>query len=123
MDKRLLIVGTYVDDLIVTGASLQDIVMFKKQMESKFEITDLGLLHYYLGIEVHQSDKGISLKQSSYAKKILKQAGMWDCNARQYPMDPGLKLSKEDESEETDPTDYRKLVGCLRYLTHTHELI
>ncbi|KAJ0466898.1 putative RNA-directed DNA polymerase [Helianthus annuus] len=118
-NQRLLLVCTYVDDLIVIGATSQDIVDFKKQMEARFEMSDLGLLQYYLGIEVNQGVRGISIKQSGYATKVLKQFGLWESNSTQFPLDPGLKLTKKDEAKKTDPTEYRKVVGCLRYLTHT----
>lgn len=52
----------YVDDLLVTGPSLKSILDFKAEMASKFEMSDLGRLTYYLGIEVVQHDKGIILK-------------------------------------------------------------
>ncbi|KAD6795740.1 hypothetical protein E3N88_06636 [Mikania micrantha] len=79
-----LIVSIYVDDLIVTGDNLGKIKEFKKQMEEKFEMSDLGLLSYYLGMEVNQNKNGISVKQTSYAKKVLKQANMWECNPTKY---------------------------------------
>ncbi|KAD6120359.1 hypothetical protein E3N88_11630 [Mikania micrantha] len=88
-------------------------------MEEKFEMSDLGLLSYYLGMEVNQRRDGISLKQTSYATKVLKQANMWECNPTKYPMEPGLKLSKLEGGNQFDATEYRKIVGCLRYLTHT----
>ncbi|KAK1434246.1 hypothetical protein QVD17_11166 [Tagetes erecta] len=118
-NQGVLIVGTYVDDFIITGTSKKDIETFKKQMESQFEMTDMGLLHYYLGIEVVQCNDGIKVKQTGYAKKILKEAGMWECNPNKFPMEPGLKLSKEDSGSYTDPTEYRKIIGSLRYLTHS----
>jgi hypothetical protein len=74
-----LIVGVYVDDLLITGSSLKSIDRFKKEMVIVFRMSDLDLLTYYLGIEVHQTDKGISLCQQSYTKKILeKGGGCWD---------------------------------------------
>ncbi|KAD4178302.1 hypothetical protein E3N88_26893 [Mikania micrantha] len=115
----LLVVGIYVDDLIVTGNKTEKIFQFKIQMEDNFEMSDLGLLSYYLGMEVSQGKDGIKVKQSSYAIKILKQAMMWECNPTKYPMEPGLKLSKMEGGNLIDPTEYRKMVGCLRYLTHT----
>ena len=57
--KSVLIVGVYVDDLIITGGSDRAIKEFKDQMKSKFSMSDLGLLSYYLGIEVKQSEEGI----------------------------------------------------------------
>jgi hypothetical protein len=66
-----MIVGVYVDDLIVTGENPARVEAFKKQMMGEFEMNDLGLLSYYLGIEVGQGVNGITLKQTAYAKKVL----------------------------------------------------
>lgn len=88
-------------------------------MEEKFEMSDLGLLTYYLGIEVKQTKEGIEIKQEGYAKKILKQTSLLECNPTKCRIDPGLKLSKDEKGEPVNPTNYRRLVGCLRYLLHT----
>ncbi|GJR13681.1 ribonuclease H-like domain, reverse transcriptase, RNA-dependent DNA polymerase [Tanacetum coccineum] len=95
----MLLVGVYVDNLIVTGSSKEYLQKFKSQMEEKFEMSDLGLLAYYLGIEVTQTEGGISIKQSGYANKILKEARMEDCNESKIPMDPGTKLIKTEGGE------------------------
>jgi len=71
-----LVVGVYVDDLVITGSSSDDIKRFKKEMAAAFKMSDLGLLHYYLGIEVKQGASGISLSQGAYAAKILERSGM-----------------------------------------------
>ncbi|KAL9257081.1 Copia protein-like protein [Drosera capensis] len=81
-----LIVGVYVDDLIVIGGNSREVKLFKQQMMTEFERSDLGLLSYYLGIEVEQKKGQINLKQSAYAKKILSQFGMIESNATKYPM-------------------------------------
>ena len=78
-----LLVGVYVDDLIITGDSVQEIERFKAQMKNKFSMSDLGLLSYYLGIEVKQSSGEISLCQSAYAVNLLDKCGMSDCYATQ----------------------------------------
>nr|GEX17878.1 ribonuclease H-like domain, reverse transcriptase, RNA-dependent DNA polymerase [Tanacetum cinerariifolium] len=75
-----LLIGVYVDDLIITGPPKKEINKFKAQMEEKFKMSDLGLLAYYLGIDVTQTNGDISIKQSAYTRKILKEAGMLDCN-------------------------------------------
>ena len=116
---RELLVSVYVDDLLVTGSCVEIIREFKTEMAAKFEMTDLGKLTYYLGIEVIQSELGIVLKQERYALKILEEAGMNECNAVQIPMDSGVKLSKAEEEEDVNETEFRKNVGCLRYLIHT----
>lgn len=66
---QILIVGMYVDDLLVTGTSVSTIQDFKAKMNSRFEMSDLGRLSYYLGIEVEQGAGYIELKQTAYAKK------------------------------------------------------
>ncbi|GJX37159.1 ribonuclease H-like domain, reverse transcriptase, RNA-dependent DNA polymerase [Tanacetum coccineum] len=106
-----LLIGVYVDDLKIDK--------FKAQMEEKFEMSDLGLLAYYLGIEVTQTGGDISIKQTAYANKILKEAGMIDCNETLIPMDPGTRLTKITEGTMVNSTEYRSLIGCLRYLLHT----
>uniref|UniRef100_A0ACD5X227 Uncharacterized protein n=1 Tax=Avena sativa TaxID=4498 RepID=A0ACD5X227_AVESA len=117
-DARLLL-GVYVDDLIVTGASAREIAKFKIEMQGTFKMSDLGLLSYYLGIEVKQTPGEITLGQAAYAGKLLEKAGMGDCNPVHVPMEPRLKLSKESSNPPVDVTFYRSIVGSLRYLVHT----
>ena len=117
--KHLLLVAVYVDDLLVTGSNQDMINDFKRGMSSNFEMSDLGKLTYYLGIEVLQEEEGISLKQERYAKKILEEAGMDECKAVLTPMISGLELSKAPSEKSIDGQEYRKVIGCLRYLLHT----
>lgn len=117
--EGVLIIGVYVDDILVTGTKGSSIELFKKQMSQVFEMSDLGWLAYYLGIKVKQGDGYIELRQSGYAKKLLEQAGMGECNATKYPMDPSEQLVKDVGGKEVDSTKYRSLVGGLRYLVHT----
>jgi hypothetical protein len=114
-----LVVGVYVDDLIITGNSKSEIMKFKSEMTKMFKMSDLGLLHYYLGIEVKQQGNGFMLSQESYVKKILEKAGLDDCNPCKIPMEPKTKLSKVNTSPLVDATFYRSLVGSLRYLVNT----
>ena len=119
VDTEKLVVGVYVDDLIITGASCNSIKKFKALMAEIFKMSDLGLLTYYLGIEVKQSSEGITLSQGSYVKKILEKAGMVECNPREVPMQAKLKLSRKSDSPCVDATEYRSWVGSLRYLVNT----
>nr|ABW74561.1 reverse transcriptase [Boechera divaricarpa] len=114
-----LIVAVYVDDLFITGSSLMIISEFMKDMSSKFEMTDLGKLTYYLGIKVTQGVDGICIKQEGYALKILMDTSMETCSRVHVPMDSGLKLLKAEEKTEVDATRYRRTIGCLRHLLHT----
>ncbi|CAO2199473.1 unnamed protein product [Urochloa humidicola] len=117
--KEHLIVGVYVDDLIVTGARAQDIASFKEEMAARFRMSDLGALSYYLGIEVKQGEDAIKLGQRAYAQKLLERAGMAGCKAVATPIEERIKLSKESTAAKVDATLYRSIVGGLRWLTHT----
>ena len=74
--EDLLLVGVYVDDLIITGADGREVEEFKAAMKDRFEMSDLGLLCFYLGVEVRQDAKGITLCQSNYAQRILELGNM-----------------------------------------------
>lgn len=119
VNGELLVVAVYVDDLFVTGTNKKIIDDFKRNMASKFDMSDLGKLTYYLGIEVSQDAHGITLNQRRYAMKILEDAGMSKCNPTQTPMEFGLSLSKSLEEKEIDATSFRRNISCLRYLLHT----
>lgn len=114
-----IILGVYVDDLIITGTSEQEIENFKSQMKEIFRMSDLGLLSYYLGIEVKQEKGEVMLSQEGFAHKILKECGMSDCNLTKTPMETRLRLKKNSASELVDQNRYRSIVGSLRYLLHT----
>ena len=114
-----LLVGVYVDDLIITGTSAEEIMAFKDEMHRLFKMSDLGLLSYYLGIEVKQENDEITLCQRAYAEKILERTSLSGCNACHTPMETRLKLSKHDGAQKMDATEYRGVIGCLRYLVNT----
>ena len=82
---------------------------------------DLGLMHYFLGLEVWQRQKEIFLSQEKYTIVILKRFGILDCKSMATPMDANFKKMKESisNSDMIDPTMYRQLIGSLMYLTNT----
>jgi hypothetical protein len=114
----ILLVGVYVDDLAITGSSLAAVEEFKEEMKRAFLMSDLGLLSFYLGIEVRQDAGDITLRQAHYAKKILEMAGMADCKAAATPMEERLRLSRDSTVEKVDVTLYHRIIGSLRYLIH-----
>jgi hypothetical protein len=114
-----VVIGVYVDDLVITGSNPAIIEAFKEEMRQTFRMSDLGLLSFYLGIEVKQGQQCITLGQAAYARKLLEKAGMENCNSCSTPMEVRLRLSARGTSEEVDATMYRSLVGSLRYLVHT----
>eukprot|EP00253_Pinus_taeda_P023523 PITA_23523 len=117
--NSLIILVLYVDDLILTGSDPNLINHVKSSLKKKIEMTDLGHLHYFLGLQVLQSKEGISLSQSKYACDILRHFHMEDCKPAPSPFQSGVKLSVSCTSPEVDATLYRQLVGKLLYLTHT----
>lgn len=113
----IIIVCLYVDDLIFTSNNLAMVEEFKLEMAAEFEMTDVGLMSYYLGIEVKQLDEGIFVSQKNYASKVLKDFNMENCHSVSTPVECGTKLSRFDDARKVDQTLFRKLVGNLRYLT------
>jgi hypothetical protein len=89
-------------------------------MVTVFKMSDLGLLHYYLGIEVKQRARGISLSQGAYAMKLLEMCGLVRCNPCQTPMKARLKLSKQSTQPLVNATTYQSIIGNLRCLVNTH---
>jgi hypothetical protein len=113
-----VVIGVYVDDLVITGSNCDDIKSFKEVMAAAFKTGDLGLLHYYLGIKVKQSVSGILLSQGAYAMKLLERCGLARCNPCQMPKLARLKLSKRSTQLLVDATTYQSIGGSLRYLVN-----
>ena len=90
-----LLVGVYVNDLVITGTKDVEVAAFKQEMKATFQMSDLGLLSFYLGIKVHQGDSGITLRQTVYAKRVVELARLTDCNPALTPMEERLKLSRD----------------------------
>jgi hypothetical protein len=118
-DVTLLLIGVYVDDLIICGPDKREIHIFKQQMMKSFSMSDLGLLSYYLGIEVKQRPGEITICQSAYAAKIIESCGMKGCNPADTPMEQHVKLLPGKPDQVLDVTRYRSIVGSLRYLVNT----
>ena len=91
------------DDLFLRGNEKQ-IMDSKKNLAEEFEMKDLGLMHYFLGLEVWQNLEGIFLNQGKYFVEILKRFDMLECKAMATPMDTNLKLLADESSELVDVT-------------------
>ncbi|KAJ0566228.1 putative RNA-directed DNA polymerase [Helianthus annuus] len=114
-----LVICLYVDDLILASSSMRLISDFKESMKKEFEMTDMGCLHYFLGMEVSYENGNIILSQKKYMRSLLEKFRMTSCNTVSTPMEYGLKLSKDDPEDFVDEKVYRSLVGSLMYLTNT----
>ena len=107
-----------VDDLFLIGNEKQ-IMERKKKRAEEFEMKDLGLMHYFLGLEVWKSLEGIFLNQGKYVVEILRIFDMLDCKSMDTPMDTNLKLLSDESSDLVDMTQYRQIISSLMYLTNT----
>jgi hypothetical protein len=119
LEKKILIVSLYVDDLIYTGNDGELMESFKNSMKRNFAMTDLGKMSYFLGVEVIQNDTGIFINQQKYASEILTRFGMELCNMVCSPIVPGTRLSKDENGKSVDSTNFKQMVGCLMYLIAT----
>jgi hypothetical protein len=118
VDGGPVILFLYVDDmfLIVVEKLIDEC---KKTLDSEFEMKDLAIMHYFLGLEVWQRSDGIFLNQGRYAVEILQRFGMMDCKAMPTSMVMNLKLLSDTSLETMDTTMYRQLVGLLMCLMNT----
>ncbi|XP_015163075.1 uncharacterized mitochondrial protein AtMg00810-like [Solanum tuberosum] len=115
---KMLIVCLYVDDLILHRKLTSPwLKVFKKSMMVEFDMMDIGMMHYFLGIEVVQSADGIFITQKKYSQEILGRFQMKSCNSASSPTKFGSKLTKEPRGRRVDNTLYKQIVGSLMYLT------
>jgi histone deacetylase 1/2 len=111
----------YVDDIIVMSFSDQAISALLHNLSSEFALKDLGDLHYFLGLEIHQQSNGLLMNQEKYATDLLTRVGMSSCTPCPTPLSPSDTLALTDGSPlgPDDITIYRSIVGGLQYLTMT----
>ncbi|GJS25235.1 retrovirus-related pol polyprotein from transposon TNT 1-94 [Tanacetum coccineum] len=115
--SNLIIVQIYVDDIIF-GSTCQDMCdEFAKIMHDEFEMSMMGELNFFLGLQIKQMEDGIFFNQSKYIKEMLKKFGLEESKPMKTPMSSDTKLTKDEECESVDSTKYRGMIGSLLYLT------
>ncbi|GJT19985.1 retrovirus-related pol polyprotein from transposon TNT 1-94 [Tanacetum coccineum] len=115
--SNLIIVQIYVDDIIF-GSTCQDMCdEFAKIMHDEFEISMMGELNFFLGLQIKQMEDGIYFNQSKYIKEMLKKFGLEDSKPMKTIMSSDTKLTKDEECESVDSTKYRGMIDSLLYLT------
>ncbi|KAM1099314.1 hypothetical protein TB2_005809 [Malus domestica] len=117
--EDILFVSIYVDDIVYTGSCKPMLEEFKEDMKMKYEMTDLGLLHHFLGMGVIQTDSSIFINQKKYASSLLSKFGLNEAKTVSTPLVATEKLSKDDGSGSASDELYRSIVGSLLYLTAT----
>lgn len=88
-------------------------------MMQHFKMTNLGLMNYFLGMEVDHGPTGIFICQKKYVEGLLKKYKMESCNPVTTPLQVNEKLCKDDGSKKADEKVYRSMIGSLMYLTST----
>ncbi|GJY65587.1 retrovirus-related pol polyprotein from transposon TNT 1-94 [Tanacetum coccineum] len=116
-EPNLIIVQIYVDDIIF-GSTCQEMCDdFAKIMHDEFEMSMMGELNFFLGLQIKQLEDGIFFNQSKYIKEMIKKFGLEDSKPMKTPMSTETKLTKDKEGESVDNTKYRGMIGSLLYLT------
>eukprot|EP00253_Pinus_taeda_P035629 PITA_35629 len=118
VEGKLLIIILYVDDLILTGDELL-ILSCEEDLAREFEMKDLGLLHYFLGLEIWQCGDGLFVSKSKYSWEILEKFNMHGCKPVDTPLPGGWRKEDATLAEVVDATIYRQLVGSLMYPVNT----
>jgi hypothetical protein len=119
MVDSLLLLVMYVDDLLITRCSTSAIVAVKRILHERFFMTDMGPLHFFLGLEISRDASGIKLSQTKYARDLLERFHMTYYKSAPTPFLSGVKLGDGRETPLVENTLYKKLVGSLLYLTHS----
>ncbi|GJQ95912.1 retrovirus-related pol polyprotein from transposon TNT 1-94 [Tanacetum coccineum] len=112
----ILLVQVYVDDIIFGSTNPDFSKCFANLMKNNFEMSMMGKLKFFLGLQVHQSPRGIFISQSQYAIELLKKHGLDECVFMSTPMETE-RLDANLQGTPTDKTTYRRMIGGLMYLT------
>ncbi len=111
-----LMVGVYVDDIVIGGNGEKNVKDFKLALGQKFDVEDLGRLHYILGIEIAEdvNTGNLWMSQPTYIEKVLQKFGMTEAKSVASPVDPSTKLIKDEgEEEKVEVSQYLSAVGSL----------
>ncbi|KAK1424407.1 hypothetical protein QVD17_19736 [Tagetes erecta] len=113
----LLCVQVYVDDIIFGSTSASMCKEFEEIMKSRFQMSSMGEINFFLGLQVKQSADGIFINQSKFIEKLLKKFKMQDCQTIRTPSDVNCKIQPDPKGKAVDQTLYRSMIGSLMYLT------
>nr|GEZ44201.1 retrovirus-related Pol polyprotein from transposon TNT 1-94 [Tanacetum cinerariifolium] len=113
----ILVVHVYVEDIIFGSTHPRYTQLFSDLMKSRFEMSMMGEMTFFLGLQVDQSPCGIFINQSKYVLEILKKYGMESCDPVGTPMEIKDKLDLDQNGTLVDAMKYRSMIGALMYLT------
>ncbi|GKF39081.1 copia protein [Tanacetum coccineum] len=105
--SHLIIIQIYVDDIIFGSTSQNLCDDSAKIMHDEFEMSMMGELNFFLGLQIKQMEDGIFFNQSKYIKEMLKKLGLEDSKRTKTPMSTEIELTKDDEADSVDSSKYR----------------
>nr|GFB95669.1 putative ribonuclease H-like domain-containing protein [Tanacetum cinerariifolium] len=115
--KDILLVQIYVDDIIFGATNKAPCQSFEKLMKDKFQMSSMGELTFFLGLQVKQKKDGIFISQDKYVAKILGKFGLFEGKSASTPIDAKKPLLKDSDGEDVDVHTYRSMISSLMYLT------
>ena len=113
----ILLVQIYVDDIILGSTNESLCKEFSSFMSKEFEMSMMGKLKYFLGLQIKQTNEGIFINQSKYTHDLLKRFRLESSESIGTPMSSTIKLDKDEKGKEVDIKRYRGMIGSLLYLT------
>ncbi|GJR76230.1 retrovirus-related pol polyprotein from transposon TNT 1-94 [Tanacetum coccineum] len=116
-NDNILVVQVYVDDIIFGSTNPRYTQLFAELMKSRFKMSMMEEMTFFLGLQVNQSPRGIFMNQSNYVLEILKKYGMETCDPIRTPMEIKEKFGLDKNGTLVDATKYRSMIGALMYLT------
>ncbi|GJR00234.1 putative ribonuclease H-like domain-containing protein [Tanacetum coccineum] len=116
-DNDILVVQVYVDNIIFGSTHLRYTELFSDLMKSRFKMSLMGEMTFFLGLQVNQSPCGIFINQSKYVLEILKKYGMESCDPIGTPIEIKDKLDRDQHRSLVDATKYHSMISALMYLT------
>ena len=116
-ENDILIVQIYVDDIIFGATNVSLCEEFAKSMHSEFEMSMMGELNFFLGLQIKQLKEGTFINQVKYIRDLLKKFNLEEVKAKNTPMGSSIKLDMDEKGKSVDQTKYRGMIGSLLYLT------
>ncbi|GJT66560.1 putative ribonuclease H-like domain-containing protein [Tanacetum coccineum] len=113
----ILLVQVYVDDIIFGSTKKSLCTDFEQIMHKRFQMSSMGELTFFLGLQVKQKEDGIFISQDKYVGEILKKFGFSSVRTASTPMETNKALTKDEDGEDVDVHLYRSMIGSLMYLT------
>ncbi|GKE79083.1 putative ribonuclease H-like domain-containing protein, partial [Tanacetum coccineum] len=113
----IFLVQVYVDDIIFGSTNKEQCTAFEKLMKDKFQMSSMGELTFFLGLQVQQKEDGIFISQDKYVAEILNKFNYTDVKSASTPVDLEKPLVKDGDADDVDVHLYRSMIGSLMYLT------